>query len=85
MEVRVAAIVSLDVSVDSPVFCVQDLFDDEGVSVGVGLDVTKEPSWKGFGDMIVVDAGGSIQILDEDGVVRSSSCTHTSCCTRIAI
>ena len=45
---------------DSPVFCVQNLLNDEGVSVGVSLDVTKEPGWKGLGDVVAVDAGGGV-------------------------
>ena len=74
----VATVVPLNVSMDSPVFGIQDLFDDKGIGVGVGLDVTKEPSGKGFGDVIAIDARGSVQILDEDGIVRSSGGTHDS-------
>ena len=59
-EVRVAAIVSLDVGMDSPVFGLLELFDNEGVGVGVGLDVSKEPGRKGFGDVVVVDARGGV-------------------------
>ena len=59
-EVRVAAVIPLDISVDSPVFCIQNFFDDEGVSVRVSLDVMEEPSGKGFGDVIAIDAGGGV-------------------------
>ena len=60
VEMRVATVIPLDVGVDAPVFCVQNLFDDEGISVGVGLDVMKEPGRKGFRDVIAVDAGGGV-------------------------
>ena len=59
-EVRVAAIISLDVRVDPPVFGLLEFFNNEGVGIGVGLDVGKEPGRKGFGDVIIVDAGGGI-------------------------
>ena len=57
---RVATVVLLDVGVDSPVFRIQDLFDDEGVGIGIGLDVMKEPGWKGFGDVIAVNVRGGV-------------------------
>ena len=59
-EVRVAAIISLDVCVDPPVLGLLELFNNEGVGIGVGLDVGKEPGRKGFGDVIIVDARGGI-------------------------
>ena len=59
-EVRVTAIVSLDVSVDSPIFALLEFFDNEGIGVGVSLDMGKEPGWKGFGDVVIVDARGGI-------------------------
>ena len=73
---RVAAIVSLDISVDSPVLALLEFFDNEGVGVGVSLDVTKKPGWEGLGDVVVVDARGCIEVLDKDGVIRSSRGTH---------
>ena len=75
-EVRVAAVIPLDIGMDSPVFGLLEFFDNEGVGVGIGLDVTKEPGGERLRDVVVVDARGGIQILDEDGVVRSSSGTH---------
>ena len=72
----VAAVVSLDVSMDSPILTLLKLFNDEGVCVGIGLDVGEEPGRKGFGDVIVVDTGGGVQILDEDSVVGSSGGPH---------
>ena len=60
VEVRVAAIVSLDVSMDPPVFTLLELFDDEGIGVGVSLDVGKEPGGKGLGDVVTVDARGGV-------------------------
>ena len=75
-EVRVAAIVSLDVGVNSPVLSLLEFFNDEGISVGVGLDVTEEPGWERFGDVVIVDARGGIEVLNEDGVVRSSGSPH---------
>ena len=57
---RVATVISLDVGVDSPVFTLLELFDDEGIGVGIGLDVTDELGGKGFGDVIVVDAGSGV-------------------------
>ena len=59
-EVGVTPIVSLDVSMDSPILRIQNLFDDEGVGVGVSLDVAKEPGWQRLGDVITVDARGGI-------------------------
>ena len=77
-EVRVAAIVSLDIGVDSPVFGLYELLNDEGVGIGVSLDVTKEPGGKGFGDVVVVDARGGVEVLNEYGIVGSSSGAHDS-------
>ena len=57
---RVAAVVSLDVSMDSPIFALLEFFNDEGIGIGVGLDVTEEPGRKGFGDVVVVDARGGV-------------------------
>ena len=57
---RVAAIIPLDVSVDSPIFTLLELFDDEGVGIGVSLDVSKEPGGQGFGNVVIVDAGGGV-------------------------
>jgi hypothetical protein len=77
-EVRVAAIISLDVSMDSPVFTLLEFFNNERVGVGVSLDVSEEPGGKGFGNVVAVDARGGIQILYEDGVVGASGCAHDS-------
>ena len=59
-EVRVAAIISLDVGMDPPVFALLELLDNEGVSVGVSLDVGKEPGGEGFGNVVAVDARGGV-------------------------
>ena len=59
-EVRVAAVISLDIGMDSPVFGLLEFFDNKGVGVRVGLDVTKEPGRERFGDVVVVDARGCI-------------------------
>ena len=59
-EMRVAAVIPLDVSVDSPVLTLLEFFDNEGIGIGVGLDVSEEPGREGFGDMIIVDARGGI-------------------------
>ena len=59
-EVGVAAIISLDVRMDSPVLALLELSNNERVCVGVGLDVSEEPGRKGFGDVIVVDTGGGV-------------------------
>jgi hypothetical protein len=77
-EMGVAAVVSLDVGMDSPILALLKLFNDEGVCIGVGLDMGKEPSREGFGDVIAVNAGGGVQILDEYGVIGSSGCAHDS-------
>ena len=80
---RVTAVVSLDIGVDSPVLCRLDLSDDKGVGVGVSLDVTKEPGWKGFRDVVAVDTRGRVEILNEDGVFGSSSGAHDSALVNI--
>ena len=77
-EVRVAAIVSLDVGMDPPVFTLLKHFDDEGIGVGVSLDVGEEPGRKGFGDVVIVAARGGVQVLNEYGVVGTSGCAHDS-------
>ena len=77
-ELKVAAVISLDVGVDSPIFALLELFNDKGIGIGIGLDVAEEPDGKGFGDVVVVNTGSGIQVLDEYGVVRSSSCAHDS-------
>ena len=59
-KMRVAAVISLDVSMDSPILGLLELFDDEGIGVRVGLDVTKEPGGERFRDVIVVDMGGGV-------------------------
>ena len=38
----------------------------------------KEPGWERFRDVVVVDTGGRVEVLDEDGVIGSSSGTHDS-------
>ena len=75
---RVATVIPLNVGMDSPVFCLLKFLDDERIGVGVSLDVTKEPGWQRFGDVVVVDVGGRVQVLDKDGVVRPSCSTHNS-------
>ena len=60
LEVRVATVIPLDIGMDSPVFGLLEFFNDEGIGVGVGLDMAKEPGRKGVGDMVVIDAGGGI-------------------------
>ena len=77
-EVRVTAIISLDVGVNSPILGLLELFNDEGIGVGVSLDMTKEPGWERLGDVIIVDAGGGVEVLDENGVIGASSCAHDS-------
>ena len=77
-KVGVAAIVSLDIGMDSPVLRLYKLLDNEGVSVGVSLDVAEEPSGKGFGDVVVVDSRGGVEILNEYGVVGASGGAHDS-------
>ena len=59
-EMGVAAIIALDVRVDSPVFGLLEFFNNEGVGVGVGLDMGKEPGGEGFRDMVVINTGGGI-------------------------
>ena len=59
-EVRVAAVIPLDVGMNSPVLTLLELFDNERVGVGVSLDVGEEPSGKGFGDVVIVDARGGV-------------------------
>ena len=59
-EVGVAAIVSLDIGMNSPVLGLLELLDNEGIGVGVGLNVIKEPGRERFGDMVVVDARGGV-------------------------
>ena len=59
-EVGVAAIISLDVSMDPPVFTLLELFDNERVGVRVSLDVGKEPGGEGFGNVVIVDARGGV-------------------------
>ena len=59
-EVRVAAVISLDVSMDPPVFTLLEFLDNERVGVGVGLDVGKEPGGEGFGNVVIVNAGGGV-------------------------
>ena len=78
MEVGVTAVVSLDVGVDSPVLRLLELSNDEGVGVRISLDVVKEPGWKGFRDMVVVDTGGCIEVLNEDGIIGSPRGAHDS-------
>ena len=80
---RVAAVILLDIGVDSPVFGLLELLDDKGISVGVSLDVTKEPGWERFGDMVAVDARGGIQVLDKNGIVGSPCGTHDSALVNI--
>ena len=74
----VAAVISLDVSVDPPVLTLLELLDNEGIGVGVSLDMGQEPGGKGFRDMVVVDAGGRVEVLNEDGVIGSSGSPHNS-------
>ena len=75
---RVAAIISLDVGVYSPILRLLELSDNEGVIVGVSLDMLKEPGWQRVGDVVVVDAGGGVEVLNEYGVVGASSGAHDS-------
>jgi hypothetical protein len=75
-EMGVAAVIPLDVGVNSPVFGLDELLDKKRVGVGVSLDVTKEPGGKGLGDVVVVDARGGVEILNEDGVVGASGGPH---------
>ena len=72
----VAAVIPLDVSMDSPILALLELSNDERVGVGIGLDMSEEPGRKGFGDVVIVDTGGGVQVLDEYGVVGSSSGPH---------
>ena len=74
----VTAVILLDISMDSPILASLELFDDEGIRVGVGLDVGEEPGREGFGDMVVVDTGSGVQVLNEYGVIGSSGCPHDS-------
>ena len=75
---RVAAIIVLDVGVYSPIFRLLELSDDEGIGIGVSLDMLKEPGWQGFGDVVVVNAGGGIEVLNEYGIVGAFSGAHDS-------
>ena len=57
---RVAAVISLDIGMDPPVFGLLEFFDNEGVGVRIGLNVTKEPGRERLGDVVVVDARGGV-------------------------
>ena len=75
---RVATVISLDVGVYSPILRLLELSDEEGIGVGISLDMLKEPGRQRFGDVVVVDTGGGVEILDEYGVVGASSGAHDS-------
>ena len=59
-EVRVAAVIPLDVGMNSPVFGLLEFFNDKGVGIGVGLDMTEEPGWQRLWDVVVVDTRGGV-------------------------
>ena len=75
-EVGIGAVIPLNVCVDTPIVGSEDLLNDEGVGVGTSLNVSEEPGRKGVRDVVGVDVWTGVEILNEDGVIRSSSSTH---------
>ena len=75
-EMGVGTIVPLDVRVNTPVVGSEDLLNDKGVSVEMPLDMGEEPGWERVGDVVGVNARGSIEVLDKDGIVGPSSHPH---------
>ena len=74
----VAAVISLDVGVDPPVLGLYELLNNEGIGVGVSLDMTEEPGGEGFGNVVVVNARGGVEVLNKDGVIGASGGAHDS-------
>ena len=60
VEVGVTTVILLDVGMNFPVLGLLEFFDNEGVGVGVGLYVTKEPGGERLRDVVVVDARGCV-------------------------
>ena len=75
-EVGVGAVIPLDVGVDSSVIGSKNLSDDKRIGVRMSLDISEEPGGKGVGDLVSIDVGGSIQVLDEDGIIGTPGCAH---------
>jgi hypothetical protein len=74
----ISVVVALEVSVESPIFQPERFLDHQGIGVGVGLNLSKEPGWHGVRDVMGVDAGDGVEVLDENVVVLSSGRTHDS-------
>jgi hypothetical protein len=74
----VSVVVSLEVSMESPILQSERLFDHQGVGVRVGLDLSDEPGRHGVRDVMRVDARDGVEVLDEDVIILSSGRTHNS-------